>query len=117
MLIAAALIELVLVEADSIKVKRRVVRSVVDRVSSRFRVSVAEVADQDDRHVICIGCVKVGIDPVHLRAQMEKVVRYVDDLALAELVSDDILIARLDELEPVDERTGQPDLAGIRGRE
>jgi len=117
MLIGAALIELLLIEADSIKAKRRVVKSVVDRVSNRFGVSVAEVADQDDRHVICIGCVKVGIDPVHLRAQMEKVVRYVDALGLAELASDDILIARLDELEPVDEGADQPDLAGARRRE
>jgi uncharacterized protein YlxP (DUF503 family) len=103
MLIAAALIELHLAEADSIKAKRRVVRAVRDRVASRFRISVAEVADQDDRHSICIGCAKVGIDARHLRASMEKVVRYVDELGLAELVGDDVIVAQLDELEPVED--------------
>jgi len=112
MLIGAALIELVLFEADSIKAKRRVVRALVDRVASRFRVSVAEVADQDDRHSICIGCVKVGVDPAHLRAQMDKVVRYVDELGLAELVADDVLVARLDELRPVGEGAGGDDEIG-----
>jgi uncharacterized protein YlxP (DUF503 family) len=103
MLIAAALIELHLAEADSIKAKRRVVRAVRDRVASRFRISVAEVADQDDRHSICIGCAKVGIDARHLRASMEKVIRYVDELGLAELVGDDVIVAQLDELEPVED--------------
>jgi uncharacterized protein YlxP (DUF503 family) len=103
MLIAAALIELHLEDADSIKTKRRVVRAVRDRVASRFRISVAEVADQDDRHSICIGCAKVGIDARHLRASMEKVIRYVDELGLAELVGDDVIVAQLDELEPVED--------------
>ena len=103
MLIAAALIELHLADADSIKAKRRVVRAVRDRVASRFRISVAEVADHDDRHSICIGCAKVGIDARHLRASMEKVIRYVDELGLAELVGDDVIVAQLDELEPVED--------------
>ncbi len=102
MLIAAALIELTLPDSESLKAKRRVVRSVKDRVSSRFRVSVAEVADHDDRHVICIGCAKVGVDPRKLRSEMEKVIRFVDDLGLAELTADDVVVAQLDELETVD---------------
>ena len=102
MLIAAALIELTLADSDSLKTKRRVVRAVKDRVSSRFRVSVAEVADHDDRHAICIGCAKVGVDPRKLRNEMEKVIRFVDNLGLAELTSDDVVVAQLDEFETVD---------------
>jgi uncharacterized protein len=98
MLIAAALIELELVQADSIKDKRKVVRSVKDRLRKRFNVSVAEVADQDDRHSICIGCVKVGIDARQLREQLEGAVRFVESLGLAEVVGDDVTIVRLDEL-------------------
>ena len=95
MLIAAVLIELELEQAESIKAKRRVVKSILDRVAKRYNVSIAEVDDQGDRHSICLGCVKVGIDPRHLRTQMEKVVRYVDSLGLAEVVGDDIVITRL----------------------
>jgi uncharacterized protein YlxP (DUF503 family) len=98
MLIAAALIELELGEADSIKDKRKVVRSVKDRLRERFNVSVAEVAAQDERHSICIGCVKVGIDAKHLREQLEGAVRFVESLGLAEVVGDDVTVVRLDEL-------------------
>lgn len=103
MLIAAALIELSLSESDSIKDRRRTARSIVDRVRQRFNVSVAEVADQDERHSVCIGCVMVGIDPRHLRTGMEKVIHFVDSLGLGELVSDDVAVVRLDEVDELDD--------------
>lgn len=99
MQIAAVLIELFLPEADSIKARRRVANAVKTRLRARFNVSTAEVADQDERHSVCIGCVMVGVDPRHLRTQMEKVVRYVESLGLAEVVGDDIAVVRLDEIE------------------
>jgi uncharacterized protein YlxP (DUF503 family) len=103
MLIAAALIELALPEAESIKARRRVARSVKDRIRQRFNVSVAEVADQDERHSVCIGCVMVGVDPRHLRDGMEKVVRYVESLGVAEVVSDDVTVLRIDEIEELED--------------
>lgn len=103
MLIAAALIELELSRTDSIKEKRGVVKSIMARVEQRFRVSVAEVADQDHRSSICIGCVKVGIDPKALRSQMQKVIRFVESLGLAELVSDEVTVATLAELAEIEE--------------
>jgi uncharacterized protein len=103
MLIAAALIELELSRTDSIKEKRRVVKSILARVEQRYRVSVAEVADQDHRSSICIGCVKVGIDPKALRSQMQNVIRFVESLGLAELVSDEVTVATLAELAEVDD--------------
>ncbi len=103
MLIAAALIELELSRTDSIKEKRRVVKSILARVEQRYHVSVAEVADQDHRSSICIGCVKVGIDPKALRGQMQKVIRFVESLGVGELVSDEVTVATLAELAEVDE--------------
>ena len=44
----------------------------------------------------------VGVDPRHLRAQMEKVVRHVERLGLAEVVDDDIVVHRLDEVPEVE---------------
>jgi uncharacterized protein YlxP (DUF503 family) len=101
MLIGAALIELALPEPDSIKARRRVAHAVKDRVRQRFNVSVAEIGDSDDRHIVCLGCVAVGVDPRHLQRVLEKVVRFVEGLGLAELVEDDIVVARLDEVEEV----------------
>lgn len=103
MLIAAALIELVLHDAESLKDKRRVVRSLKDRVRGNFNVAIAEIDEQDERHRICLGCVTVGSDPKYVRGALEKVVRFVESLGLGELVSDDVVVARLDELDQPDE--------------
>ncbi len=99
MLIAAALIELALPEADSVKARRRVARAIKDRVRARFNVSIAEIGDTDDRHAVCVGCVQVGTDPRRLRERMERVIRFVEGLGLGELVADDVTVARLDEVE------------------
>ena len=110
MLIAAALIELALPEAETIKARRRVARSLKDRVRRRFNVSIAEVADQDERHSVCIGCVMVGVDPRHLRDAMEKIVRYVESLGVAEVVADDVTVVRLDEVEELpDDEDAEPE--------
>jgi uncharacterized protein YlxP (DUF503 family) len=104
MLIGAALIELALPQPDSIKARRRVARAVKDRVRQRFNVSVAELGDTDDHQSVTIGCVSVGVDPQHLQRVLEKVVRFVEGLGLAELIDDDIVVARLDEVEEVEPR-------------
>ena len=104
MRIAAALIELSLPDAETIKAKRRVSNAVKSKLRQRFNLSTAEVADHDDRHSLCIGCVMVGVDPRHLRSQMEKAIRYVESLGLAEVVGDDIAVLRLDELEEEEHR-------------
>ena len=102
MLIGAALMELALPKVDSIKARRRVAHAVKDRLRQRFNLSVAEVGDPNDRRGICVGCVAVGVDPRHLQKRLEQAVRFVEGLGLAELVGEDILVARLDELEEVE---------------
>ncbi len=102
MLIAAVLIELAVPDASTIKARRSLANSVRDRLRQRFNLSVAEVGDPGDREFVCVGCVAVGIDPRHLRQKMERAVEFVERLGLAEVVGDDILIARLDELEEVE---------------
>ncbi len=103
MLIAAALIELALPEAESLKARRRVARSVKDRLRRKFNVAVAEIDNLDDWHSICLGCVTLGRDPRHLRERLEKAIRFVDGLGLAELVADDVMVMRIDELDEVEE--------------
>jgi len=103
MLIGAVLIELSLPEAESIKARRRVANSVKTRLRRRFNLSVSELSDPDDRHLACIGCAMVGIRADHIRNQLEKAIRYVESLGLAEVVGDDMMVARLDEMQEVDE--------------
>jgi len=99
MRIGAALIELYLPDAESLKARRRVARSVADRLRQRFRVSVAELGDAEDRHCVQLGLALVGSEAAELRSRLEKMVRFVEGLGLAEVVADDVIVARLDELE------------------
>jgi hypothetical protein len=107
MRIGAALIELYLPDADSLKARRRVARSVADRLRQRFRVSVAEVGDAGDRHRVQLGLALVGGEAPELRARLEKMVRFVEALGLGEVVADDVVVARLDELEPEEVEEGE----------
>jgi hypothetical protein len=99
MRIGAALIELHLPDADSLKARRRVARSIADRLRQRFRVSVAELGDVEDRHCVQLGLALVGSETAELRSRLEKMVRFVEALGMGEVVADDVIVARLDELE------------------
>ncbi len=103
MLIAAALIELLVPNADSLKARRRVANAVKERIRSRFDVSVAEVGDPEDRHEVVLGCALVGIDPTAMRKKLERVIRFVEDVGIAEVTADDITVVRLDELHELEE--------------
>jgi uncharacterized protein YlxP (DUF503 family) len=102
MLIAAALIQLALPEADSLKARRRVASAVKERIRGRFHVSVAEVGDPEDRHEVVIGCAEVGTDPRVMRERMQRIIKFVESLGLAELSGDDVTVVRLDEFEELD---------------
>ena len=103
MLIAAALIQLALPEAESLKARRSVANAVKERVRGRFRISMAEVGDPEARHEVVLGCVEVGTDPRVMRQRMRKVIAFVERLGLAEVHADDVVVARLDELEELEE--------------
>ncbi len=65
-------------ESDSLKDKRMVVRSVTDRVRHRFNVSIAEVADNDDHHMLTLGVAYVSNESRHVNEVLSKVVEYID---------------------------------------
>jgi uncharacterized protein YlxP (DUF503 family) len=78
MVTGAARIELALEGCRSLKDKRQVLRSVIERTRSRFSVSVAEVDDQDlwQRAVIGVACVSNSVQ--HTTEIMQKVVSFVE---------------------------------------
>ena len=66
----------------SLKDKRRVVKSIVARVTRQFNVSVAEVDDQDvwQRAVLGVACVSASASYAH--GQLERVVHWIEDQRL-----------------------------------
>jgi uncharacterized protein YlxP (DUF503 family) len=64
--------------SHSLKEKRRVVKSLVDKIRHKFNVSVAEVGDMDVHQSAVIGIAVVSNDPVHARRQMDIVLGFME---------------------------------------
>ncbi len=77
MRVAILRIVLVLGEARSLKDKRRVVKSLKDRLHNTFNVSVAEVADQDLHRKAVLGVAVAGTDAAHVQKVCENVLSFV----------------------------------------
>ena len=67
-----------LAENSSLKGKRMVVKSVVQRVRHRFNVAVAEVESQDAWEQITLGIVCLSDDPRHANEMLSKVVDFIE---------------------------------------
>lgn len=69
----------------SLKEKRKVVRSIIEKSRHRFNVSVAEVGDQDVHQRTAIGVAVVGSDGRLLNSLLDKIIAYMESLQLADL--------------------------------
>ncbi len=63
----------------SLKGKRQVSRSIVQRIRNRFNVSVAEVAELDQWQTLAIGVTCVTNDSRHANEIMSKIVDFAGD--------------------------------------
>ena len=87
MTVGVGLVSFRLYEIHSLKDKRRIVKSLVEKSRSRFNVSVAEVADQDVHQKASIGIAVVGNDGRVLNSLLDRIIDFMDSLNLAEMVS------------------------------
>ena len=62
--------------ASSLKEKRMVVRSIKDRLYSRFNVSIAEIGSNDKWQVGELGIATIGNDSRFVNSAVEKVKNY-----------------------------------------
>jgi uncharacterized protein len=76
----------------SLKGKRKIVRSMVDKVKHKFNVSIAEVGSNDKWQRIELGISAVGNDRRHIDASLNNILGYMDALYLAEIVDSSVEI-------------------------
>lgn len=76
--VATCTIKLQLYGVDSLKSKRRVLKSVLTRLPKHFNVSVAEIDNHDTWQTALIGLATVGNDAGHLHARLEKAVAWIE---------------------------------------
>ena len=72
-------------EAGSLKVKRKVVRALTDRVRSRFNAAACEVGANELWQRLELGFAVCANQVSHVDNQMDEITRFVERLALAEV--------------------------------
>ena len=95
MIVGAAIVEIRVHGSQSLKQKRGVVRSIVQRVRNRFNVSVAEVGGQDTWQYAELGLCATGSDRDRVRGLIERALDFIEELHLAEVGVTDVEILDL----------------------
>jgi uncharacterized protein YlxP (DUF503 family) len=90
MIIAAAQITLMIPENDSLKGKRRVVKSLVEKVRHKFAAAVAEVGDNDLWQKARIGVALVGNDAQLLSSRLQQIMQFIENQHLAEIIDSQV---------------------------
>jgi uncharacterized protein YlxP (DUF503 family) len=78
MIVATAEIELYLYEVYSLKDKRSIVKSVIERVRTKFHVSIAEVNYLDSWQRAGIGIACVSNERKQAEKQLEHIIRFIE---------------------------------------
>ena len=92
MVVGTLKIELHLQDNRSLKGKRKIVRSMVDKVKHKFNVAIGEVGSNDKWQKIELGVSAVGNDRRHIDASLNNVLAFLDSLYLAEIIESKIEI-------------------------
>ena len=95
MVVGTLKIEFMLFDNQSLKGKRKVVRSMVDKVKARFNVSIAEVGSNDKWQKIELGISAVGNDRRHIDSSLSHILGFLDALCLAQIVNTEMDIINL----------------------
>lgn len=90
MVVGLLTFRLAIFEALSLKDKRRVVKSLKDKLSRRHNVSIAEVDDLEHRQAATIGVAMVSNDARYVEGALSKIVDEVRAFPHASLLSSEI---------------------------
>ncbi len=95
MVIGVCKLDLRIPENHSLKEKRHVLRKLIDRVKTRFNVAIAEVGDNDLWQRAQMGFCTVGNDRRHINSSLDKVIYFIEQMNLVEMVNSEIEIISL----------------------
>lgn len=95
MVVGTLKIEFFLSDNRSLKGKRKVVKSMVGKVKSRFNVSIAEIGFNDNWQKIQLGLSAVGNDRRHIDSSLNHIIGFLESLCLAQLVDTEMEIISL----------------------
>ena len=92
MVIGVCQLELFLHENFSLKGKRQVLRSIVQRAKKKFNISIAEVEDQDLWQKAVLGICTVGNDRKLVNSTLDHVINFIENTQLTDVADSQIEI-------------------------
>ncbi|MFL5341922.1 MAG: DUF503 domain-containing protein [Gemmataceae bacterium] len=90
MIVGSLTVRLLIREARSLKDKRQVVRSILDRLRNEFNVSAAEVDALDEYRAAVLGFAIVGREAKPVRDALQKIAEALRRHPIAEYVSSEL---------------------------
>ena len=96
MIVAMARITLLIPDNNSLKGKRHVVRSLIEKVRHRFGVAIAEVDSHDLWQRADLGLAVVGNDEKLLSKRVDQVMHFMENQHLAEIIDSQLELVHLE---------------------
>jgi hypothetical protein len=90
MRIGMCVVELHIPGNTSLKGKRKVVKSIKERLKNRFNISVAEVDSQDLYQRATLGIAMVGNDGRKINSELDRIVTVIDGMHVANVAGHQI---------------------------
>ena len=90
MIVGSLTVRLLIREARSLKDKRQVVRSILDRLRNEFNVAAAEVDALDEHRAAVLGFAMVGREAKPVRDALQKIAEALRHHPIAEYVSSEL---------------------------
>ena len=94
MFVGIAKMDILIPGNSSLKGKRKVIRSIIDRTKSRFNVSVAEVDDHELWQRSKLGITLVGNEKKHIEPLLNRVIDSIYGLNLVEILHTNVDIMK-----------------------
>jgi len=88
-IIGVCSLKLIIYEANSLKEKRQVLKSIIDRIKHKFNVSIAEIGLNDSWQTSIIGFACVTNDKNHANQILSNVIKFIDEDSRVEIIEEE----------------------------
>ena len=78
-------------QSTSLKDKRQVSRSLIDKTRRKFNAAIAEIETQDVHQTLTIGISVVSGDGAHRKNVLDEIIRFIEEHTDAELTAVEII--------------------------
>jgi uncharacterized protein YlxP (DUF503 family) len=97
MIVAAARLIMIIPDNDSLKGKRKVVKSLIEKARHKFDAAIAEVGDNDLWQKAQVGIALVGNDSQLLEARLQQIMKFIENQYVVEIIDSQMELCYLKE--------------------